>query len=284
MPIVQPIDGAMLIQALRTGQQDRMSFERARAEQEQMRANMENKKRAVGIAEQMFNGAPQGLVAQATAAPQTGMTAPPPQTGMVAPQEGAAPMQAPLRAPNPNLMAQLVALDRDMAESIATTFKSMSEIDIKRSEQKNAIMAAAARTLANVPENERGQMLQTIAPQLIQAGWTQQEIAQANLSDQGLRMLEATSIDLDNLIDNELAEREFQAGKVLSIAPGGIGARVRPEGPTEIIAAPSGFGGQQPIAKEVDGVTYYINPATGDVYDNPEEAMGGTAGNGGGGF
>lgn len=42
--------------------------------------------------------------------------------------------------------------------------------------------------------------------------------------------------------------------------------------------------GAQPVAKVIGGVTYYQNPETGKVYDNPQEAMGGGSGNATGSF
>ena len=57
-----------------------------------------------------------------------------------------------------------------------------------------------------------------------------------------------------------------------------------PQAVQQVAASRRGLAPAQPIPRTVGGKEYYQNPETGEWFDNPQEAMGGSGGNAGGGF
>lgn len=249
MPMIQQVDGGYLLNALRAGRQDRMAQQEYESQQAARQQAAERQQRVTGLMEQYISGEqPQGM--QDMVAPPQGAPQGAPQGTMGAPMGGVpqpagAPMgQAPPRQRNPDLLRQLAVLEPEMGAQITQSLKRLDDMDLQAAETKNTAMGAAAQSLMSVPVEQREEMLRIIAPQMIQSGWTGEELAQADLSDQALQMYIGQAVDVDAMIDNELAEREFQAGKVMSFQPGGGVLRVTPEG-SEILAAPEGFQGGQ---------------------------------------
>lgn len=144
--------------------------------------------------------------------------------------------------PDPNILSQLIVLDPEVGDKLATAFKAMDENTLKMSQAKNDIMGGAARYIGQgrTPQ-ERMQRFQVARPQLLAAGWTERELdgVDNDLSDVALQGYQAVAIDYDKMIDNELAERQFQAGKVLSTVPGGMASVVRPDGTVTPIIVPN---------------------------------------------
>jgi hypothetical protein len=171
-------------------------------------------------------------------APPAPLTAP-----LVAP---ASPAPGNFTQPDPNILAKLVALDPETGGKIVAALKNLSEMDLKQHQQGNDIFGAAAHWLEQFPPQERAQRLQIVAPQLLASGVTQEQIAGADLSDHGLRGYQAIAIDYDKMIDNELAERKFQAGDNVAVAPGGNVANIKPDGSARYVVAQPGVGGTSP--------------------------------------
>jgi hypothetical protein len=295
MAMIQGIDGSALIQAFRAGRNDRYANEdRERARQKEER-ELARGEQVQGLMGQLFGGRPSG-VADQFGAPQQ----PQPQTfGAAFTPEGIAaagpaapaaqmPAQAPRRQVNPDVLAQLIILDPETGTKIATALKTMDEMDLQRVEARNNFMGAAARYVqqGRTPE-ERLQRFQIASPQLIEAGFTPEELdgIDNDLSDQRLQFYQATAIDYDKMIDNELAEREFQAGKTVPVTAGGNVALVRPDGSAEWVIGGGGGGGARPqIATPAD----YEALAPGTEYIDPDGVPrtkpGGGSGNATGGF
>ena len=292
MAMIQGIDAGALINAYRQGQSDRAARAKAQADQQRQQ-------QVSGLMGQLFGGgeqAPQTSLS-AQAAQPSGIVATPGQEAETAAMEArfpnapAAPTH-PQRKPDPNVLSKLIVLGPEVGGKIASAFKTMGETDLKRAEAKNTMMASAAHVLSSLPQDQRAQFLQSIAGQLQEVGFTPQEIAGADLSDNGLRMMQATGIDVDKMIDNELAEREFNAGKVVSVAPGGMAVRIRPDGNNEVVIAPGGMDTSNPTSpttmpqpqskQDFDALppgTRFMAP-DGTIRTKP----GGGAGNGAGGF
>lgn len=298
MAMIQGIDGSALLAAFRQGRGDRATDDKAKAEKlrtEQVR----------GVMGQLF-GAPQpsaGVAGNyAPSQPQTPPVAPGATFGeafspevMGAIESGPAPTMAapvaaaPSRAPNPQALAQLIALDPEMGGKIAAAFKTMGETELKAAEAKNSHMGATAHWLRQFPPQERGQRLQAAAPVLLQQGFTPQELQQAgaDLSDQALQHYESHALDFDKLIDNELAEREFQAGKNIPVVPGGNVANIRPDGSAHYVI---GGAGQQTGANlpRVTSPEEAHRLPPGSQFIMPDGRVGtvpgGGAGDGAGGF
>lgn len=246
MAMIQGIDGGVLLQALRAGRSDRMDDMAFQAKQEAARREAEKQKQIGGLMGQLFGSQqPSSGGVSGNFAPPNPQTTAQPQNfseafGNGIPAEGAveqsaaptvAPQiapQAPQRRYNPEVLAQLIALDPETGGKMVTAFKQMDEANLKALETKNTALGATAAWLSRVPEDERQGALQSVLPQLLAAGWTQEEIAGRPLTNQALRGYQAQAMDVDTIIDNTLAEREFLAGKTVPVTAGGSVAVVRP--------------------------------------------------------
>lgn len=283
MAMIQGIDGSVLLNAFKQGQQDRLS-------EDKRVAAAERQKQVSGLIGQLFGGkratVESQMIPQLPGSP-SGATpgigdgqresfdeAFSPQTMDGLGREERAPLAAPAapeRRPDANVLAQLIVLDPETGGKIASAFKSMDETRLKQLEARNSYMGAAARFIqqGRTPE-ERQRRFQIAAPELLQAGFTEQELdgIDNDLSDDRLQFYQATAIDYDKMIDNELAEREFQAGKTVAVAPGGNVAIITPDG-----SARWAIGGgtqapqpptEQPLAPQ-DGGTLTVEQYRGAV-------------------
>jgi len=279
MPMIQGIDGSVLLNAFRQGRADR----REEAERE---AEVQRKAQMQGLMGQLFPqdtaGGVEGQYAPSQPAPAQPTTfgeAFNPQT-MEAFGRGEDPAQAPAapagpsyrggpRRPDPNVLAQLIVLDPETGGRIATALKSMDEANLARIEAKNSHMGAAARYVqqGRTPE-ERMQRFQIAAPSLIEAGFTPEELdgIDNDLSDERLQFYQATAIDYDSMIDNEMAEREFNAGKTVPVTAGGNVALVKPDGSARWVIGGGPEGGA-PQVPEAAIAELRQNPATAAQFD-----------------
>lgn len=268
MAMIQGIDGGVLLQALQAGRGDRMKDMAFQAKQAEAQREADRQKQISGVMGQLFPGAPSGGGVSGQFAPSTPQTAAPtnfgeafgsgiPAEGVQAPAVAPPTMPtAPQRRYNPEALAQLIALDPETGGKMASAFKQMDEANLKALETKNTALGAAAKWLESVPETDRGQAMQIVLPQLVAAGWSEQEVTGRPLSNQALRGYQAQAMDVDTIIDNELANREFMAGKTVAVPEGGSVANIRPVvGPSgqvtttaEYVIAPAGVGGGQGAA------------------------------------
>lgn len=288
MPMIQGIDGNALINAFRAGKQDRASEYERQAKQAETQAKLERERETRGLMGQLFGGSAPAGGGVAGAYGVGGSSSPAANVeGRIAPVTPAMAQEPPRATYDPNILQKLVMLDPEVGGKIAGALKTMDEMTIKRHQDMNDIMGAAAHYLAKVPQNERAQAMQIIAPQLKAAGWTDQQIAAADLSDRGLQGYQAVAIDYDKMLDNELAERKFQAGDNVAVAAGGNVANIKPDGTARWIvgggAAPASEGLPRAQSKaDVDALppgAQFIAP-DGTIRTKP----GGGSGNATGGF
>lgn len=319
MAMIQGIDGMALINALRAGKEDRYTEQKRAMDMQSKEVDMKRKQQTQGLLGQLFGGNPTGgVTGMATSSPQANV---PPMPGMIPGYGGgtfnmdgtqatppdrdayeqplapdgpmAAPQQAPPReAYDPDVLRKLIVLDPEMGTKIATAFKSMDENTLKQHQAKNDIMGAAAHYIQQgTTPQDRAARLQHAAPQLMAAGWSQQELqgAAADLSDQKLQGFQAVATDYDKMIDNELAEREFMAGKTVPVTAGGNVALVKPDGTAKWVIG-GGPGGETspPPAAAIDHLRQ--NPALKDAFDAKygegaaDRILGGGASDGTGSF
>lgn len=234
MAMIQGIDASALLNAFRAGRSDRQDQVAFEAKQRDAEAKRAHQAKIDGLVGQLFGGGEQPTVSSQFApsnpiAPSSGIVAVDPDKAAVAPATPAGAPAAPTRAPNADVMRQLILLDPETGSKIATAFKTMDEGRLKQLETRNMAMGGAARWLAKYPPQKRAELFPIIAQQLRDAGWTDQELAQANLSDDGLKAYYFQSMDLDKIIDNELAERDFALGKTVPVTAGGSVARIAPQ-------------------------------------------------------
>lgn len=250
MAMIQGIDGSALLQAFRQGRQDRYAEQDRAISEQQKQIALDKQRQEMGLMGQLFGS--RGTVASqyASPAPQapkpqsfdqafsapamdaiaSGGTPPPAVAPTAAP---AAPQEPPRAAYDPDIMRKLIVINPEKYGAIASAFKAMDESALKQNQAKNDIMGAAAHYVAQggTPEERRARFEHAM-PQLIASGWSQQELAQAanDLSDRALQGYQAVAIDFDKMIDNELAQRQFEAGKSVAVAPGGNVAIIKPDG------------------------------------------------------
>ena len=223
--MIQGIDGGLLINALRQGREDRYvqdkrDFDMAQAQAAQVKQQQLESVRAratgVGMPQQgqqsgvMGNYAPSNPLQPVSQGSVTGMAQP------TRPQA------------DPSAMTEWLVLDPEGASAYQKTVAAMDEATLKKQQAKNDIMGGAARYLAKVPPAQRPAALRRLMPQLVGAGWTEQELAGTELSDEALMGYQAVAIDFDKIMDNDLAERKFRAGDTVAMQPGGGVANVRP--------------------------------------------------------
>lgn len=232
MPMIQGIDGGALLQAFRAGRSDRYAVEEQERTRRKEEADAARQEQLSGLMGNLFGGQPATVSQQFGAVPDAVGSEP-----AEAPSAPHAP-QPPRREVNRDVLQQLIILDPETGGRVALALKSMDEMDLKRVEARNNFMGAAARYVAQgrTPE-ERLQRFQIATPQLIEAGYTPEELdgIDNDLSDQRLQFYMATAIDYDKMIDNELAEREFNAGKTVPVTAGGSVALVKPNGEARYI-------------------------------------------------
>jgi hypothetical protein len=228
MPMIQGIDGNALINALRAGRQDRAAYDEQQMKIAQAKKAQERQDQISGLEAQLF-----GKPAQPASGGVMGNFAPSaPQT--VQPETGAPTMPAPTgMAPtrpqvNQDVLSQLLVLDPESYGKLAASLKTMDEAQIKREAQRNDTMASAAMYLQKMPPQARAQAFRRILPQMMAAGWTQQELANADLSDEALMGYRAFGLDYEKALAADLKEREFRAGKTVPVTAGGSVALVKP--------------------------------------------------------
>lgn len=237
MPMIQGIDGMALINAFRQGREDRYQKDARDLDMAMKQRAMERQQQVDGLLGQALGvsqgGGQSGVAANYGAQPsfdqafgadtekalKTGSTLPPLATsGPPAQPTGV----------NQGAMQKLLILDPETGGKVATALKTLDETQLAKARAKNDIMGSAAMWLMKYPPDQRGQMLKIIAPQLVQAGWSEQEIMQTDLSNNGLTGYRAIAIDYDKLIDNDLKERQFRAGDNVAVQQGGSVINVRP--------------------------------------------------------
>lgn len=232
MPMIQGIDGGLLINALRQGRSDRYEDDARQMALLKGKRDMERQDRIDGLVGRALGRGGGGVTGQFgggapsdSTAPSQGMPQGMPQGGPMQP----APAQQPQRPQvDRGALTELLVMDPETYGKVVNGLNAMDEAQVKHYQNRNGAMASAAMFLRRYPYEQRGQMLKVIAPQLIQAGWTEQEIAGADLHDDALTGYQAFGMDFEKAVAADLKEREFRAGKTVPMVPGGGLATVRP--------------------------------------------------------
>jgi len=290
MAMIQGIDGNALIAAFRAGKDDRFTDQQRVAQQRAAEQAQQKQQQVQSILARMAGGqSPQagGVMGMAGGSPE-GQPSGAPGYAPSAPVAPGQPAQG-------NDFAQLAALDPETASKYATAMKSMGETQLKQLDNKNMAMATAAHWLATLPLDQRMDAMHNIVvPHLVQAGWQPQELNGANVTDQGLQFYQSQGQNMAQLLESELKQREFDAGKVTPVTDRGMLVRTTPDGQMQIVVVPNP--GNAKPGSYVNGSTQLTPPQPGDVVrghrfkgGNPKdpnswETVGGGASNGTGNF
>lgn len=304
MAMVRGIDGGLLINMLRAGREDGMA-QRARqmAEQRaQERAGIMGRLytggdtgSAGGVAGQYAPSQPatkpsfdQAFGQDTMQAMETGQALP--QLPQEQPAQMAPQRPAPARI-NRDVLNELLIFEPESAMPIIDGLAKMDETRLKTLAAKNDYMGAAARFIRQgATPQERMQRFGIARDQLLQVGWTEEELSAVDddLSDQRLGFYEATAIDYDKMIDNALAEREFQAGKTVPVTAGGSVALIKPDGTARYVVGGDGGQGAEPPAEAIEALR--AGQGTPEQFDEifgpgaAARVMGGAGGNASGNF
>ena len=110
---------------------------------------------------------------------------------------------------NKDAMRDLMIIDPEMAMKLQEHFGKVDKAEAEAFGRKNEVLGQAAQYLSSFPPAQRGQALRAVASQLVAAGWTPQELQQADLSDNGLKGYVAMAMDVDKIIDNARSDAQF---------------------------------------------------------------------------
>lgn len=174
-------------------------------------------------------------------------------------------------AGDPEALNQLATVNFDRWNTLSTDQR-------KAIEEENKMYGNAAMDVLNLPPAQRSQAIMGYANR-----FNSPEIAAiADLPPQeqeaALRAAVAEAQMTEKLIAMERPDYMAVEGTADLV-------NVRdPQAVAQVAAARQGRAAPQPIPKQVGDATYYQNPETGEWFDNPQEAMGGGAGNSAGGF
>lgn len=314
MPMIQGIDGGLLINALRQGRNDRYeddarAFKMAQAKAEADRQGRIDsaRNRATGM-----GGVPNQNSAMApTSGGVLGQAAPAFAGGVMgqmgAPTADASAPAAPQMAPSrprvvdQQAMNEWLVLDPESAGKFMAGLKNMDEAEVKRFQVRNDAMASAALYLRKLPPDQRPGAFKMLMPRMMEAGWTEEELADADLDDMALMGYAALGMDYEKAVKQDLEERKFRAPKTVAVAPGGSLINVTPvlDGTGNITGTKAEYavepfqgGGEQPqgeagIAQPKSKAEYDALPP-GAQYRDPNGVLrmkpGGGSGNAASGF
>lgn len=229
MPMIQGIDGGLLINALRQGRNDRYEDDARAFKMAQAKAEADRQGR-IDSARDRATGMGGGVMGQAAPAPAGGVMG---QMGASTADASApaAPQMAPSRprVVDQQAMNEWLVLDPESAGKFMAGLKNMDDAEVKRFQVRNDAMASAALYLRKLPPDQRPGAFKMLMPRMMEAGWTEAELADADLDDMALMGYAALGMDYEKAIEADRKEREFRAGKTVATQPGGGLATVRPE-------------------------------------------------------
>lgn len=209
-----------------------------------------------------------------------------------APQSATAPFPtqpaAPKGADREKLFGQLMAVDPETATHYMDAFAKMDKAQIDRYTQTSARITQFAGGLLQLPQAQRAAALQQAAPEAQQLGYTPEQLAHVDLSDNGLRQIMVSHMDADKIAAFVKPEYHStsQGGSLQVTTPSG-GVNTVYESPTvevggDVYNRPAGMSSMpRPMTA--------TNPKTGEkIQFNPQtnawEPMGGQPVTPAGGF
>jgi hypothetical protein len=160
---------------------------------------------------------------------------PTPNASGAAPTTGAAPGTAPGAGPAmPNaaarqkLIGTLMAIDPATAEKYMNVMAGMDKDQATRAAQTNAQIMQVMGGLLQLPPEQRKAAIQQQAPQLQQLGYTPDQLAGFDPSDQNLRSQMAQHMDADKLLS-------FVKPEINAVGQGGSLQQTSPSGQTKTL-------------------------------------------------
>jgi len=115
---------------------------------------------------------------------------------------------------NPDALKQLFAIDPELAMKFQDFAGKADKAQLERVAQHGESKAKAAMYLLQFPEGpQRQQAFQQIAPELLQQGFTEQELGSAILTDQMLNKDKVFGLGLKDLVSQQNADRMYAASE-----------------------------------------------------------------------
>lgn len=182
----------------------------------------------------------------------------------------------PTAADREELFGSLLALDPQTAGQVMDAFGKMDKAQAESAAQRSAVLGRGAQHLMSVPREQRAAELQRIAPDLLQAGISQDKIAGFDpTDDNALSFIVNQSRDIEKIIEGAQPKIQpvTQGGSVLSIDPRTGSAKTIYESPTvegpggDVYARPPEMSTMQP--RRVTNAQEYEALPPGAEYIDP---------------
>lgn len=175
----------------------------------------------------------------------------------------------PSNADREKLFSTLLAINPTVASQYADAFSKMDKVQADKYQQTSDKMVQFFGGLLQLPQGQRAAALQQAAPELQQLGITPDHLAQADVSDEGLRRIIVSHQDASKVM-------EFVKPEIHSVTQGGSLVQSTPSGQTKTlyesptVAGPNGEVFARPGAAS-DKPQTATNPRTGEkVQFNPQ--------------
>jgi hypothetical protein len=108
-----------------------------------------------------------------------------------------------LGRPNQQSLGALARINPEAAMKVQKYFDSLDESGRKREESKWKAAGPVLMRLKTIPPEQRAAFAQAALPQLQAAGWTPEELANVDLSDQSIDALATTAMTVDQVLDSQ---------------------------------------------------------------------------------
>jgi soluble lytic murein transglycosylase-like protein len=108
-----------------------------------------------------------------------------------------------LGRPNRQSLGALARVNPEAAMKVQKYFDSLDESGRKREESKWKAAGPVLMRLKTIPPEQRAAFAQAALPQLQAAGWTPEELANVDLSDQSIDALATTAMTVDQVLDSQ---------------------------------------------------------------------------------
>jgi hypothetical protein len=190
---ITQFDAAGVINNYQAAQQNRVQMMIAQKQLERLTKQTNNETATSNAVAAYYGG---GNSSPTSPQPTTASASP---TGSTVPGASTAPPAAPNAASREKLFSTLLAIDPETATHYMDAFAKMDKAQIDRYTQVSSRVVQLAGGLLQLPQAQRAAALQRHAPEAQQLGYTPEQLAQVDLSDNGLRQIMVGHMDADKI-------------------------------------------------------------------------------------